>query len=334
MSVRAARPLLLVGLLLAALALAAIARAEIDQKGEVRVNFEGKLTPSALPRSGDAPVRVAVSAKVTTASGDAPPAMRQMSIAINRYGRLDTTGLPVCRLEKIQPATTDDALAACRRSLIGEGRFSADVPDRGGPFPSEGKIYAFNGELGCSPAEATTGRLWPSTSRTQGVREGERASLPGRGSSGGRSPVVASLSEREQRTGDLSARDLNPRDRGQRDARCQPRPAILAHVYGVKPAPASFTMAFVISRSKGTFGTTLSADLPPVKAGSGAITGISLSLGKNFTAAGKRHSLFSGTCPAPQGVRKAGFKFARASVAFAAGPTLSTTLNRACTALG
>jgi hypothetical protein len=258
---RASLPLILIGALLAALALAAIARAELDQGSGVRVNFQGKLTPQALPRSGEAPVRVAVSAKVMTTTGEAPPAMRQMSIAINRYGRLHTTGLPVCSLEQIQPATTDDALAACRRSLIGEGRFFADVPETGGPFPSEGKIYAFNGSL-------------------------------------------------------------------------DGRPAILAHVYGVKPAPASFTMAFVISRSKGTFGTTLKADLPPVKAGGGAITGISLSLGKNFKAAGKRRSLFSGSCPAPEGVRKAGFKFARASVTFAGGPTLQTTLNRSCTALG
>lgn len=254
-------PLLFFGLLFAVLTLAAIARGQIEQSGGVRVNFEGKLTPQALPRGGSAPVRVAVSAKVTTATGDVPPPMRQMSIAINRYGRLDTKGLPVCRLEQIQPATTDDALAGCRRSLIGEGRFEADVPDKGGPFPSEGKIYAFNGSF-------------------------------------------------------------------------NGRPAILAHVYGVKPAPASFTMAFVVSRSKGTYGTTLKADLPAVKAGGGSITGISLSLGKNFKAGGKRSSLFSGSCPAPKGVRKAGFKFAHASVAFVGGTTVQATLNRSCTALG
>lgn len=261
MSSPLARSLAFFALLLSTLALAAIARAEIDQSGDLQVKFEGKLTPNVLPRSGEAPVRVSVSAKVLTTTGAPPPAMRQMSIAINRYGRLDTAGLPVCRLDQIQPATTDDALAGCRRSLIGEGRFLADVPEKGGPFPADGKIYAFNGEL-------------------------------------------------------------------------DGRPAILAHVYGVKPAPASFTMAFVISRSKGTFGTTLKANLPPVKAGSGSITGISLSLGKNFSAAGKRHSLFSGSCPAPKGVSRAAFKFARASATFADGRTVSAILNRSCKAKG
>ncbi len=77
--------------------------------------------------------------------------MRQISIAINRYGRLDPSGLPVCQLEQIQPATTDDALAACRGSLVGEGRFLANVSGHA-PFPADGKIYAFNGELEGRPA--------------------------------------------------------------------------------------------------------------------------------------------------------------------------------------
>jgi hypothetical protein len=255
------RPLALVGLLLVGLSLAAIAQAEIEQRGTLRVKFEGNLTPTSLPRSDEAPVRVSVSAKVTTTNGTTPPPMRQMAIAINKYGRLDTTGLPVCQLEQIQPATTDDALAGCRRSLIGEGRFTADVPEKGGAFPSDGKIYAFNGEL-----------------------EGH--------------------------------------------------PAILAHVYGVKPAPASFTMAFVISESKGTYGTTLKANMPPAKAGSGSITGISLSLGKNFSAGGERRSLFSGSCPAPKGVKEAGFKFAQASVSFLGGTKITSTLSRSCKAKG
>ncbi len=252
----------LVGVLLAILALTAIASAEKVQKGGVVVDFEGKLTPTKLPRSGEAPVRVSVSAKVTEAGGGTPPPMGQMSISINKYGRLDTSGLPVCQLDQIQPATTDDAIASCKRSLIGEGQFTADVPSTASaPFPSEGKIYAFNGAL-------------------------------------------------------------------------KGKPAILAHVYGVKPAPASFTMAFVITRSNGTYGTTLTADLPAVKAGNGSITGISLSLGKTFTSGGKKHSLFWGTCPAPKGVKVAGFKLARTSIKFQGGPTVGTTLSRSCTAKG
>ena len=58
-------------LLAAALGLGAIAQAEVAQKGNLRVNFEGKIAPSALPRSGEVPVNVSVSAKVS-ATGARP----------------------------------------------------------------------------------------------------------------------------------------------------------------------------------------------------------------------------------------------------------------------
>jgi hypothetical protein len=257
------RRLALSGLLFAALlSLGAIASAEVAQKGNLRVNFEGKIAPSALPRSGDVPVNVSVSAKVSSTGTTAPPPMQKMSIAINKYGHLDTAGLPVCQLEDIQPATTDDALAVCKRSLVGEGRFLATVLQKGlAPFPSDGKIYAFNGEV-----------------------EG--------------------------------------------------KPAILAHVYGTQPAPASYTIAFLISRSPGTFGTTLRATLPPAKEGSGYITGISLKLGKSFISQSKGRSYFTASCPAPKGASKAVFAFADASIGFKGGPTLKSTLTRTCEAKG
>ena len=249
-------------LLLASLALAGVVRAETVQQGGLRVAFEGKLTPKALPRSSEAAVSVSVSAKVSSTTAEPPPPLTKMSIAINRYGHLNRVGLPVCQLEEIQPATTDDALAACRRSLVGEGRFLANVVSTGtAPFPSEGKVYAFNGEF-----------------------EG--------------------------------------------------RPAILAHVYGTEPAPASYTIPFVIAQSKGTFGTTLKATLPPVKAGSGYITGIFLNLGKSFVSHGKHQSYFSASCPAPKGLPQALFPFAKASVTFQGGRTLGQTLTRTCEAKG
>jgi hypothetical protein len=149
---RSARgPIAALAVLLALLCLGALAQAETVRKGDLQVRFEGKLAPQSLPRSGKAPITVSVSAKVSSTGAESPPPMRAMSIAINRYGHLDPTGLPVCQLEQIQPATTDDALAACRGSLIGEGRFLANVSGHA-PFPADGKIYAFNGELEGRPA--------------------------------------------------------------------------------------------------------------------------------------------------------------------------------------
>jgi hypothetical protein len=110
-------------------------------------------------------------------------------------------------------------------------------------------------------------------------------------------------------------------------------PAILAHVYGVRPAPTSFTLVFLISKSGGTFGNTLNVSLPSSKAG-GAITGISLSLGKTFKSHGKTESYVTGSCPAPKGVHVAGFPFAKASFVFSDGRKVSSTLNRSCSVKG
>jgi hypothetical protein len=147
------RRLLLATALLLCLALAALAQAEQIQRGDLRVTFSAGLTPRRLPRSGSAPVRVSLGGRFATVDGRLPPQLRTISIAINGHGRLSPTGLPSCPLSEIQPSTTAGALAACRRSLIGEGHFSAKVlfPSES-PFPSSGKVYAFNGRFHGHPA--------------------------------------------------------------------------------------------------------------------------------------------------------------------------------------
>lgn len=126
---------------------------EVIQRGKVRVNVDGRLAPRVLPRHGAAPVRVSVAAKITTTDGGSPPQLRGIEIAINRHGRFDVKGLPLCAEREIQPATTANALRACRDALVGEGQFSANVQlSQQAPFPARGKVYAFNGRLHGRPA--------------------------------------------------------------------------------------------------------------------------------------------------------------------------------------
>lgn len=139
-------PLALLSLALGALSGPADpARGEIAQRGKVRVVFKGEMTPRALPRRGAVPVSVALGGKITTTNGSDPPQLSRVSIAVNRYGRLALGALPTCRIDQIQPSTARGAMEACGRSLVGEGRFSADVllPEQA-PFPSRGELHAFN----------------------------------------------------------------------------------------------------------------------------------------------------------------------------------------------
>jgi hypothetical protein len=140
---------------LAALALlltAGAAGAELAQQGNLRIKFDAQVSPKSLPRKGTAPIAVSVGGTVSTTDGSTPPQLGEVQIAINRAGRLDTKGLPVCRLQDIQPSSTANALAACGAAKVGEGDFSANVviPEQS-PFPSEGRLVAFNGIQGGRP---------------------------------------------------------------------------------------------------------------------------------------------------------------------------------------
>jgi hypothetical protein len=126
--------------------------AEVAQEGTLRVSFEGRIAPHRLPRQGKAPVAVTLAGHITTTDGAPPPQLRTISLAINHNGHLDYLGLPRCNFHQIQPSTTAEALASCRRSLVGRGSFKADValPEQS-PFPSNGTILAFNGNLHGKP---------------------------------------------------------------------------------------------------------------------------------------------------------------------------------------
>jgi hypothetical protein len=126
---------------------------EVSQKDGVRVSVTGSISPSRLPREGTAPIAIAIAGRIGATEAGKLPKLERITIAFNRGGRLSRRGLPLCRLGKIKPSTTAEALAACGSSLIGEGTFSADVriPDES-PFPSLGKVLAFNGRLRGRPA--------------------------------------------------------------------------------------------------------------------------------------------------------------------------------------
>jgi hypothetical protein len=137
------------GLAAATLLLAAPpATGELIQKGHIRIAVKGGLSPTRLPRRGVAPITVAIGGRISSTSPGDPPQLQAVTFGFNRVGRLDLGGLPRCRLGRIAPSTTAEALAACGDSLIGSGTFSANVrfPEQS-PFPSRGRVLAFEGAL-------------------------------------------------------------------------------------------------------------------------------------------------------------------------------------------
>jgi len=145
---RATRSAVAAATALCLLACASLAAAEVTQDGNLRVSFTGGISPNALPRTGTAPVAVRFGGEIKTLDGRQPPQLRTISLALNRNGKLDYRGLPVCHYHQIHPASTKEAIATCPDSVIGRGTFGANVllPEQS-PFPSAGQVTAFNGVL-------------------------------------------------------------------------------------------------------------------------------------------------------------------------------------------
>jgi hypothetical protein len=112
------------------------------------------------------------------------------------------------------------------------------------------------------------------------------------------------------------------------------RRAILAHIYGAQPVPITRIIVFRIRESSGTFGTILTGTLPASINRWGYLKRISLSLHRNYTYRGEPRSYLSAACDAPAGFPGATFPFAHASMTFADGRTLSSTLTRSCKVRG
>lgn len=252
---------LALGIMLLA-AIVPTARGELIERGDLFVSFKGGIAPNALPRTSLAPISISVAGTVRTLSGERPPALRQIRIALNRGGVLETDGLPRCRYSELIAASPQRALAACGDALVGDGEYQAKTafPEQAS-FPAEGQILAFNA-----------------------IYKGHEA--------------------------------------------------IFAHVYGSNPLPITRLIVFRIHRTGGTYGTVLTGRLPDSVNHNGYVIGIQLNLFRRYVFHGEQRSYISAACSAPAGFGVATFSFARASMAFADGRRLASTLTRSCRVRG
>jgi hypothetical protein len=253
--------LLTVAAILSVLLGVATASAELTQRGDLFVRFDGGITPRALPRTAPAPIGVRIEGAIKTPSGQRPPSLSRIRIALNRAGSLSTQGLPVCAVRDIENTGPAEALDACGTSLVGSGG-----------------IVGRTALLGQAPSTVRAEALL-----FNGLKNG--------------------------------------------------RPAIFAYIYQSEPTPVSYIVAFKIQRKGGTFGTVITGELPPALNQNGYLTSIFLKFERRYVFRGRQRSYLSASCSAPAGFTVATFPFARASMTFDDGHTLSATLTRSCAVL-
>lgn len=255
---RRRRLLLAVVVALSAGILAATASAELTQRGNLFIRFDGGILPRKLPRHEPAPISVRIEGAIKVLPGESPPALRGIKIALNRAGQLNTQGLPVCHRQEIAVGNSAEAVAACGPALVGSGGIVArtTLPDQSATTV-RGDLLLFNS-----------------------IVDGQAA--------------------------------------------------ILAHIYQTRPVPITRIVVFEIQRKPGTFGTVITAEITPAIERNGYLKSIFLQLERRYTYRGRQRAYLSAACSAPAGFTVATFPFARASMSFDNGRTLSSTLVRSC----
>jgi hypothetical protein len=107
-------------------------------------------------------------------------------------------------------------------------------------------------------------------------------------------------------------------------------PAVWAHAYSASP-PVSFVLPFYLHHPRsGAFGMLLRAPIAVSLGRWPRLRAFDVRLGRSYRAAGVKRSYLNASCPLPPRFDMLSVPLARATYAFASGPTLSTTILRAC----
>ncbi len=131
---------------LIALTATATALAETVQAGNIIISIEGAISPTKLSKKTPTPITLKLNGSIKTADGSHVPALKTLDLEFDKHGTIYTKGLPTCSPSKLQATTTEAALKACRKSLVGKGEVSAEIalPEQT-PFPASGPLLIFNG---------------------------------------------------------------------------------------------------------------------------------------------------------------------------------------------
>jgi len=131
---------------LLAVGVCATASALTAEVGSVWVSATATVHPRELPARGSAPIYLSSVTRVGTRDNSTPPTLQTLLFLLDRNGTVDTKGLPVCTMAKLDGTTPAEARKRCAGALVGKGKGRALVTMPGrSPFVVASPISLFNG---------------------------------------------------------------------------------------------------------------------------------------------------------------------------------------------
>src|SRR5690348_6817442 len=125
-----------------------LAKAEPFGIGNLLVDFHLDSAPTKLPRYEDAPIAFWGTGDFRTKDGTTPPKLQRMTVEIDKFGDLETRGLPTCTRDDLEATTVAQARSKCRGAIVGTGTGSGIVefPEQD-PVPAHTPLTFFNGPI-------------------------------------------------------------------------------------------------------------------------------------------------------------------------------------------
>jgi phage FluMu protein Com len=134
---------------LVALTVAGIAAAEKPitvVAGNLRLTFNGGVTPKKLSKTKLEPIALNVQGKIENVDGTHPPALTEVVVDTDKNGTIDVRGVPKCKGTQLEGRTTSDAEKVCKAAILGTGTTDVDLlfPESK-PVALHSKLLALNG---------------------------------------------------------------------------------------------------------------------------------------------------------------------------------------------
>lgn len=134
---------------LVALVAAGIAEAEKPitvQAGNLRLTFNGGVTPKALSRTKPEPIALNISGNISEVDGSKPPPLTEVVVDTDKNGMVDAKGVPPCKQGQLEARTTTDARQICSKAIIGTGTTDVELQEpESKPVALHSELTAFNG---------------------------------------------------------------------------------------------------------------------------------------------------------------------------------------------